>query len=269
KFTDPKDFLSHTFKEKQKKNPKYSLRSWSGHLGFRSPSVISMVLRGERKLQLELLTKIAESLRLTDPEKQYLQVLTLYSNAITPAEKQLYSDLLGHIRPDQEFSTLHLDKFRLISDWYHFAIYEMVDLKDFKLDYDWISQKLNHEITSVMAEEAIKRFLRLKLLVLKNGKLKKNSQQQVFTETDIPNEALKKHHTQMIEKALQSLQNQDVQEREISSNTMIFSKSKMAEVKRKIRKFQKEIARLCETKQGDAVYQLNTQFFKLTKGGKK
>src|SRR3989338_5406897 len=144
KFTDPREFLASVFKEKQRKNPKFSLRSWSKQLGFQSPSVLSMVLRGERKLQLDRLTKIADALSLSILEKQYLQVLNLYSNATKSSEKQLYADLLNQIRPDQEFSTLHLDQFRLISDWYHFAIYEMVDLKDFKLDYDFISQKLNN-----------------------------------------------------------------------------------------------------------------------------
>jgi len=226
-----------------------------------------MILRGERRLQVDLIAQIAESLKLDREEQNYLQVLTLYSNASSPAEKQLYSDLLKKLSPTKDFSTLTLDRFRIIADWHHFAIYEMVDLKDFEDDAHWIAKRLGDQITPTMVSDAIERLLRLELLARSsNGRLRKSNQSQIFTTTDVPNDALKKFHGQMLEKAIQALKDQNVKERDISSNTMAIDVSKLPEAKKAIRKFQNKIAELCESTSGDEVYQLNVQFFKITKG---
>lgn len=266
-FNDPREFLSEVLKEKQRVNPRFSLRSWSKQLGFSSPSVLSMILRGERKIQLDLVSRISDSLRLPKEEQNYLQVLALYSNASSPTEKQLYLDLLKQLRPDKEFSNLTLDRFRIIADWYHFAIYEMVDLKDFRNDPEAISARLGGQITPVQAKQAVERLLRLELLVVDSeGRLSKGDPDQVFTTTDVPSDALKKHHSQMIEKAALALRSQTVHEREISSNTIAIQLSKLPEAKKAIRKFQKSIAALCTRKPCDEVYQLNIQFFRITEG---
>jgi uncharacterized protein (TIGR02147 family) len=265
-FSEPRDFLADVLQEKQSTNPRFSLRAWSKQLGLASPAALSLILRGERRLQPDLVAKIADSLKLKREEQNYLQVLTLYSNSSSETEKQLYSDLLKQLRPDKEFSTLTLDRFRTIADWHHFAIYEMVDLRDFREDSAWIAERLESQITPTMASDAIERLIRLQLLSRsKDGHLRKSNQSQVFTTTDVPSDALKKYHTQMLEKAIQALKSQNVQEREISSNTIAIDKKRLPEAKKVIRRFQNEIAELCESSAAHEVYQLNVQFFRITK----
>src|SRR6185369_2824844 len=114
-----------------------------------------------------------------------------------------------------------------------------VDLKGFKNDPEYISSRLGGQISANQAKEAIERLVRLELLVRDEaGTLVKAEADQVFTASDVPSDALKKHHTQMIEKAALALRSQTVHEREISSNTIAIQVSKLPEAKKAIRKFQ-------------------------------
>jgi uncharacterized protein (TIGR02147 family) len=179
----------------------------------------------------------------------------------------LYLDLLKQLRPDKDFSNLTLDRFRVIADWYHFAIYEMIDLKDFKNDPEFISARLGNQITPAQAAQALDRLIRLELLASdEKGRLSKTDTDQVFTTTDVPSDALKKHHSQMIEKAALALRSQTIHERDISSNTIAIQVSKLPQAKKEIRKFQKSLSSLCTQNPCDEVYQLNVQFFRLTEG---
>lgn len=265
-FNEPRDYLAHLFKEKQEKNPSYSLRSWAKALGFKGPASLSMILRGQRRLQVQTASRLSELLELPSEEQSYLQLLTLYSAARTQHEKGVYSNLMTQLRPQARIHALGLDQFRLIADWYHFAIYEMTDLRGFEPSGEWIAKRLGGAITSLTAHEALERLVRLALLVREpsTGKVTKCTSEPVRTTDDVPSTALRKFHSQMISKALKALEAQSVQEREISSQTVCVERSQVPEIKDRIRRFQQEIVALCDSRQGDEVYQLNSQFFRLT-----
>ena len=54
---------------------------------------------------------------------------------------------------------MSIDKFSVISEWYHYAILELTYVSGFKADYKWIARKLS--ITVEEAKVAIERLIRL------------------------------------------------------------------------------------------------------------
>jgi len=162
-----------------------------------------------------------------------------------------------------------LDKFRLIADWYHIAILKMINLPDFRNSPNWISRRFDSKIPPTTIKAAIRRLIRLGIIEEDaQGNIKRKNENIDSTTNDLPSQAIRKFHSQMIEKAGEALREQSVGEREISSNTFAISAADLPKAKRMIRKFQDELQAVLSRGNSNEVYQLNIQFFALTKGEK-
>ncbi len=268
-FSKPTEYLSSLLETKQKINPRFSLRAWARQMGFASPAVLSMILNQKRKLHPKQAIRIKNTLGFSEEESRYFDFLILYANAPSLGEKEFYENVLKTLRPDNQLSSLDLDHFKLISDWYHIAILEMVRLSDFKEDPQWIGQRLMGEISKTKIKDAIQRLLRLNLLTKDaSGKLVR-TQQRIATPTDIPDEGIKRFHAQRIENALVALKDDFMDERDITAQTVISSKLKIKEAKKMIQTFRRRLSSFLESGPKEEVVQLNVQLFKLTNKRKK
>lgn len=264
-YNSPVDFLNAAFKAMQKQNPRFSLRAWAKQLDLSHVAMLSMVLNSKRRLLPSLSSKISQSFlkaaRFSENEARYFDMLVLFSNATTNDEKLFYQRILASLRPDQTFSDLELDHFRIVSDWYHLAIVEMTMLKNFNPDLQWISLRLGGSVNEGQVKEAIDRLIRIGLLERTADGILRKMKSHYATPTDISNEAIRKYHTQMIEKSLIALKTQSVEERDITAHILTTSKDKLPEAKKMIRHFRRKLANFLETPKGDAVYQVNIQLF--------
>jgi uncharacterized protein (TIGR02147 family) len=263
-YSDPIDYLNASLRVMQETNPRFSLRSWSKQLGLNHVAMLSMVLNRKRRLLPSFSSKISEQFlkqgRFTQNEARYFDMLVLFSNASSTEEKNFYQRILSELRPDREFVTLDLDRIRFMSDWYHIAILEMTFLKDFNSDPRWISLRLGENVNERQVKDAVDRLIRLSLLEKTKQGLRK-TESILESPSDVPSQALRDFHSQMIRKSLDALEKQEIQKREISSQTMAISREKIPEAKRMIRDFRKKMSRFLESDKNDAVYQLNVQLF--------
>ncbi len=91
------------------------------------------------------------------------------------AEKRKLAELrLNRSEVEDSYLTLQMDSFHLISDWYHFAIIQLLELPKIKNDPAWIARSL--DISRIEAEAAIARMLRMDLIEEKDGYLKKTKE---------------------------------------------------------------------------------------------
>lgn len=272
-YTDPIEYLNSVFSKIKANNHRFSLRAWASQMGLPHVTLLSLVLNRKRRLLPPLSTKISQYLQnrdhLTEKEARYFEILVMYAQSRTPEEKEMYQRLLANLRPDRFFTTLELDHIRLISDWYHFAILEMTNLRDFNSDPTWIKKCLADIVTESQIKDAITRLIRLGLLKkTEGGKLKKTTP-YLATGNNRPNLDLRKLHEQFLEKAKDALNSQDLSERTITGHMMSIDRASLPEIKKRIDEFRREIGQNFESHQGNAVYQLGIQFFSLTKGVQK
>jgi len=268
-YSKPTEFLLAALKEKQRTNPRFSLRAWSDQIGFSSPATLSLILNKKRKLKPQQAVKIRKALQLDPDASRYFDLLVQYEGTRSIEEKEFYESILNTLRPEKKFSPFDLDQFRLISDWYHIALLEMVKLADFQEDPKWICKRLTFSISPTQIREAIERLMRLGFLKRLKGRLVR-TRTNIETPTDIPSEGLRHFHAQMIQHALVALKTQPIHERDITAHTMVVSKAKLKQAKQIIRQFRKKLANFFESaKNGDEIYQLNIQLFKLTNKGPK
>lgn len=258
--TDYRNYLKAELAVRCTKNSKYSLRAFSKVLNI-NVSQLSRVFKGKKNISYEKALKISEVLRLNKQEKEYFCNLVILASVRSAEAKELIEERLIEGHPTKKFSTLELDAFRVISEWYHYAILEMTNLKYFKSDSKWIAKKLNTSQAEV--ELAIDRLKRLELLEVKKGKWVK-VKDTYLAASGVPNEALRKFHKQTLEKAKESIEIQSPQEKNISSLTFAVDVSKLPLAQKKIRKFRLEMDKLLGTGKKTEVYHLGVQLFRLT-----
>lgn len=266
-FDDPVEFVIKQFTIKKEKNPRFSLRAWSKQLGFQNPSMISSVMKGERRLQTDLCEKIGKNLKLSIPEQKYFKILVLQKNAKNDEERAVYSEMLIKARPSSALvkRDVDLDAFRFISDWYHVAILEMLELKDFQYDYDYIANRLGKGLTKELVKIAIERLIRLGLVEeAKLRKILRRTNGNIVVDKNIPSEIIRNHHAQFLDLAKASITNQSFEERDIRGSTLAIRKEDFKTIQEILRKAHSDIIALSCDKNGNDVYHFSTQFFKLT-----
>ena len=257
-------YLKSVFLEKNSKNSKFSQRALAKLFKI-SPGQFNLVLQGKKNISDDTALRIATTLKLEDREANYLCHLVRLESAKTPESKEFIQKKLEEIHPQQNFHNLTLDAFRVISDWYHYAIIEMTQLNRFKPDPAWIAKRLKIRKTEV--ELALERLERLELIKKKNNTWIKTNEFLV-TASDIQNDALRKFHRQTLERALDAIETQAVSEREFGSITLSIDPAKIKEAKRKMQQFRIEMAKFFGKGKRTETYQLAMQLFKLTTGAK-
>ncbi len=266
-FDDPVDYLIYEFRARQSRNARFSLRAWARQLGYENPSYLSDVLKKERKLKLDLANKLATNLHLKGRSKRFFEYAVLFHNSKSEVEKSAYRKLLEELRPKQvnPITPLDLEMFTLASEWHHWAILQSVSLDQVDGDEEKIVQRLGHLVEKRTIKSAIDRLIQLGLLeILPTGKLQKTFRSKSL-EPQIPSSAVRTCHSQFIGLAKEALMEQPKDERDFRSTTLAISPKKMEAARKILQDCHKKLIALAETGAAEEVYQLNSQFFRLTK----
>ncbi len=228
-FKDFRLLLQQELIERCRRNPKYSLRAFARALGI-GPSALSDMLNGKRAITKASIERLGLALGLN------LSELSQYTNNIN---KNQLSSLA--------FEQITLDTFAIISDWYHYAILELMKVKNFKNDLAWLTKSLG--ITKSEANAAVERLLRVGLIkVDKKGKWIDSSSgfSTNIAGSSITSAANKKLQKQVLEKSLWALETLPPSVRNHTSMTMPINPNKLPEAIERIKEFRREMCQFLE-----------------------
>lgn len=245
---DFKTYLQEELILRCKKNPAYSLRGFAKGLGV-SPSFLSKILNGQRRITDSTFQKLVANLNLSP------KVAASFQN-----------NQSSHSTAAVNFRNLELEYFKIISDWYHYALIELTNIEGFQNSPGWIANKLG--ITVNQAKAAIDRLLQLELLELKEGHLSPTSGGNTTTKNQFTDLAFKKMQDDLLKKAIHSLWNEDFEKRDHTSISMAIHPADIPEVKRRLKIARREICQYLERpqlKKPTQVYNLSLSFFALSK----
>ena len=267
-FSDPTEFLREVLRKKKAFNPRFSMRAWARQMGLKNHSLLSLILQEKRRLKSTVASQIRKSLHLSNQEQKYFDLLVLYRNAATDDERTFYHEALLEVHPEKQFSVLRLDLLRVLSDWCHFSVLEMIRLKDFHEDPDWIAARLGRRIEAIQVQQIISRLERLEFVErTPEGKLRQKTLTRTFPD-DTPNPVLRRIHKDVMDQAKIAVEEQSVNEREFYSFTFCLKNSDLNAAKMKIREFRRDFAQHFDAEEGDEVYQLGIQLFRVTSPAK-
>ncbi|MCB0414936.1 MAG: DUF4423 domain-containing protein [Bdellovibrionales bacterium] len=235
---DLKGHLQQELLRRIKLNPQYSLRSFAQYLEVNSGS-LSQILKGQRTIGKKLKQKLIAKLQLT-PE----QVNSLENKSAA-------------------FNQLEIDHFNVISDWYHFAIIELIKTENFNPSEKWIAKKLN--ITVAEVHIALERLLRLQLIQQTNSSYEvceNNLSNLSHLSRDYTNVAFKKYQKQILTKALSALENTPLPQRLQTSLAVAINLEDLEKVKEILHRCRREINAFVESNpKKQTVYHLSLSLY--------
>lgn len=249
--------LKKKYEELKHENPRLSRRDFSKSMGL-SAGAISEIFNGQRKVSLKLAKRIARKIKL-DPQARVELFAAFDKYAKQPRRVR------SHENPahDAKFLRLSSDQFRVIEDWYHFAILALMDTKDFKSNVQWIASRLG--LTMATARSAMERLIRLGIVQEnENGQFIKSGK-SFHTPDDNADASIRLAHLELLQKAREALETMSVHERDFTSLIVNVSPEQLPRAKEMIRQFRNEFMAELEASPQSDVYQLGIHFFPLTR----
>ncbi len=242
------------------KNPGFSLRAYAKKLEL-SPSALSEILNGKRKISGKMAAKIIDRMNLSPDVSS--PVLSLFENKMKDLDFEDSDTKNESPAPPAviDFLQLSSDQFNLIAEWQHFALLSLMETKTFKSDVAWIARKLG--ITIQQAHSSIERLIRLGFVFKKNRKLVTNKRALISSD-NIPNQAVRKSHYNDLILAEKALDQTPVDERDFTAITVAANKKNLPKARKLIREFQDKLTLCLEQGEKDEVMKFTFYLYPLT-----
>jgi uncharacterized protein (TIGR02147 family) len=251
KTKDFKSLLQEELLKRCRKNPSYSLRSFAKYLGI-GHSALTEMLNGKRSITKKSMEKLGLVLGLSMNELEGYKMSANCSQ--TEAEKQQAS-----------YQQLTIDQFAIMSDWYHYAILELIKIKDFPHTTNDFARALG--ITKSESNIAVERLFRIGLLE-KNEEgsfVEINNGFATNISGNLSSAGSKKLQKQILEQSIDALMTLPIEVRNHTSMTMAIDPKLLPEAIEKIKKFRRELSEFLETSGTPTeVYQFSLSLFPVT-----
>lgn len=242
--TDFRLYLQNELIRRCQKNPHYSLRAFARTLQIEA-SALSKILNAKRAVTPEMLTKLGLKLGLGRQELKNFKGI---------------KGALGHL----DFDTVDADQFKIISDWYHYAILELTAVEDFRPNTKWIAKRLG--ITASEANIAVERLTRAGFLKIEKNRWTDVSGNLTTVGNNFTISAFRNLQRQILQMAVQSLEETPMERRDQTSMTMAIDSKLLPQAKEKIKKFRRDMDRLLQSSDTkDEVYHLSVALYPVTK----
>lgn len=257
---DYRGILEERFAERHARNPSYSLRAFARDLEI-SVSRLSEVLNRRNHLSGQSADQIALRLDFDDDERAYFRDLVECQTARTETLREQAQIRLLKYRFEDEEAQLSMDQFKLIADWYHFAIMELFKTKNFVCEPGKVAEILALPLDIV--DEALDRLVRLQFV----AKVKNQYsliKTRTMTDCKTRSEALRRFHERVLAKAAEALGTQARSERVTIAAIGAVNKEAVAAVRADLNEVVKRFAtQRTEQQDADHVYCLSVNFFRM------
>lgn len=251
------DILKDHLSDRCKRNKGYSLRAYARDLGI-SPQRLSHILNGRHGLSPKSAALIANSLGLNESETAYFCALVEKKHARSKSVKDEANKKLNEMK--SFYKDLSIDHFKIVADWYHFAIMELSLTESFSTNPKWIAKTL--AITEIEAKMAIERLLRLELMEINKKGVLKITGNFFADPKGTPSSALRQFHKQLMQKAHDAITIQPVETRDYSSTVIAINEDDLPLAKLELKNFREKFdKKLSSNNKKTKVYCLGMQFF--------
>lgn len=246
----------------------FSYRYFSRMAGFRSPNFLKLVIDGHRNLSGESIEKFIKALKLPNAEATFFRNLVLVHQANTVEEKKYFTEQLLKSKFYKKLHPLSEIQYSYYNHWHMIPIRELAGLKTFREDPHWIANQLLPEISPSQAKTALKDLEKLGLLKKNENEKLVPTQKHVSTGDEVVSASVANYHKTMIGMGAKAIDLFPEHKRDISAVTLTLSQKGFSEIKTLIQRFRKELLEISDQDScADTVYQINFQFFPLTKTG--
>lgn len=256
-----RECLCRELTQRLERNPRYSLRAFAKTLDV-PVSSLSRAISGQRSLSVPSANRIATKLRLSPRES------ALFIGSLSGQSKKSKNSApeTSNASATDDVYEVGERTFRIIADWYHFAILEMTFLKKFNSDSKAIAASLG--ISPVEATMAITRLKDAGLLEKGTQGLRKTQKTiWVKKQNNQTSDALIEHQKQCLTRAIDAVTTIPFSERASSTMTMPIDPKKIPLAQRMIEEFAIDLCQTLSSGDMSDVFQLTINFHSLLNKG--
>lgn len=264
-FSDYRVFLQAHAQDMKKHKTTWSYGLWAKSLGLKTTSSLTKIIQGQREPGPQMTDKIVRYFCFDHKQAQYFKdLIRLQKIKNDPRLSVLLMEKIGKEHPKASLRLMDDKSFLVISNWYYLALRELTRMQGFQEDPEWISKKFLFKVTGREVTHALNVLIEMGLLARDKNNELKIVDGRLDTSNDIASEAIRRYHEQMLEHARAAIRRVSVENREITSTTLMMSSKQMGVAKELIREFKQKFEQLMEDEAGDQVFQIQIQLFPLT-----
>lgn len=252
--------LKEELADRCQRNPRYSLRAFAKALNV-DVAAVSRILSGKAIPSAKMAQKLSLGLGLS-PEREAEFVKSLSQEYESRNLKKL-NVVFRTTGPGGRSTVREIspEMFRVIADWYHYAILELTYTPQFRFSSKWIASRLG--ISEAEAKLAMERLLQLGLLKKDGHRVRKASEQMATGSHHLSTPALRHRQKQILGKAIDSLENDPIEARNNIAVTMAIDPKRIPRAKEMIREFVESLCKFMEGGDRLRVYELGVVLFPL------
>ncbi len=268
-YFDYREYLHDYYQFHKKRNSAYSYRLFARKAKLGSPNYLKLVVDGKRRITDRTLFQFARGLGLSRDEEKYFRELVMYQEVSDPDSKELHlRSLLKYQEKQRTPTPLRADRIKLLLDWHHSVIRELVACKDFKEDPAWIAKRLGGKISEAQAKESLELLIRLQV-IHRNLEGKFEQTEPLLTTSDeVPSHVIRSLHRNYLRKAITSIFSVSMEKRELSGLVVSIPNTRLKEVKEEIKEFRRKLNRKYGVdRDADEVYFVGLYLFPVTQKG--
>jgi uncharacterized protein (TIGR02147 family) len=241
-----RSFLKDHYEDQKRRKTGLTYARFSTAAGIKSPNFLKVVIDGQKNLTPENVARFAKALSLKEHEAEYFEALVHFNQAKTSLEREFHEDRLQRVRTRYgkyagSERLLSEYEFEVVSDWKHHALMVLTNIRGFETRLSWLRDRFY----SLVGEDEISKMLeRLQLLKMiepdKNGRLRQ-TKRQVKTKPELGRMLARAFYEGLFARASLALKLSEPEEREFAAYVVGLSPDQIPELKRKVRKFMKEL----------------------------
>ena len=259
---DSRHYLKFEFDARKKRRPHYSLRAFARDLEL-SPSALSEYLNGKLTFSEERVLQVAKKIQLKSIQKEHWLDLIKMESSSSQADREVAA-VKVRARSSTEKGSIALNLFQVVSDWYHYALLELIDIDSKYQEYKAAAKALGLDVKTV--KESWERLIQVGLAEKVDG-VYKAATLATFAGEDVPSAALRNFHAGLLSKALVAQEEQPIGQKQFVSVIFSFNKEDLNAIKDELYNFQVDLTnRYSQKKNKNSVYCLSTQLFNLVDG---
>ncbi len=257
-------YLKALYTHRKACDKKYSYKKLSFDLGFSASSFLHLVITGKRDLSVAAVITILDHSLWSAQEKKYFQHLVQLNQSRSLQEAKQHQLELDKIAGKKR-QLLSPEQYAYYSTWFIPILRELVTLKGFVSNLNWISKKLQPRVDEAEVRKGLVILEKLGMIRKEKGRWVQNDEDLV-TEEEVSSEMIFKFHQEMLKLSAQSL-NIPADQRDVSAMTMSLSPDQFKWLKQRIIDFRYEIQQELQgmKEEPSIVTQVNIQMFPVTK----
>jgi uncharacterized protein (TIGR02147 family) len=263
-YFDYQAFLKDYIDNRKQSHAWFSYRYFAAKIGMDHSNLIKVLL-GKRHISQRNAAAIADFLQFSAQEREYLTILVEFNKSADVKKSRLLFEKLLAIK-SIDLIKLEPHQYEYYREWYHTAIYSLLDYYEFRGNYSELAAELSPPVSVQKVRESIALLEKLQLIRKDADGRYVQAQKKITSGQKWHSLAIQKFQEETIKLALHSLAHHPRNIRDISTLTVSLSKNDLEAIRELTEQYRKSIIKIIhDGGTGDTVYQLNIQVFPLTR----